>query len=78
MYVVITKIVNTKGVLCMSNNEMELLRMIREHDEPEKALIIAVGVITSFLRQHEPSEVPTVSYLLEHDGTGQEASSLPH
>ncbi len=36
----------------MSTYEMELVRMIREHDEPEKALVIAVEVITDFLKQH--------------------------
>ena len=40
----------------MSKNEMELIGMIREHDEPEKALQIAVEVITSFLAQHGSSE----------------------
>ena len=39
----------------MNDNEMELLRMIREHDEPEKALEIAVEVITSFLTENEPA-----------------------
>lgn len=45
----------------MSNNEMELVRLIREHDEPEKALMIAIGVITSFLAQHGSSEEPSVA-----------------
>lgn len=40
----------------MSTNEMELIRMIREHDDPEKALVIAVEVITGFLRQLQSSE----------------------
>ena len=44
----------------MSTYEMELVRMIREHDEPEKALVIAVEVITSFLKQHESSEEQAV------------------
>ena len=46
----------------MSKNEMELLGMIREHDEPEKALKIAVEVITSFLKRHGSSEEPSAAY----------------
>lgn len=53
----------------MSNNEMELVRMIREHDEPEKALVVAIEVITSFLAQHGSSEVPTAACLPVLDGT---------
>ena len=40
----------------MSKNELELLGMIREHDDPEKAMMIAVEVITLFLTQHGSSE----------------------
>ena len=36
----------------MSKNEMELIGMIREHDSPDKALMVAIGVITDFLMQH--------------------------
>ncbi len=39
----------------MRKNELELLGMIREHDAPEKAMMIAVEVITSFLTQHGSS-----------------------
>lgn len=46
----------------MNAYEMELLGMIREHDEPEKALLIATEVITSFLAQHGSSEAPAVVY----------------
>ncbi len=53
----------------MSKNEMELIRMVREHEEPEKALVIAVGVITSFLKQHGSSEEPDVAYLPGPFGT---------
>ena len=45
----------------MSKNEMELIGMIREHDEPEKAMMIAVEVITSFLTQHGSSEAPAAA-----------------
>ena len=36
----------------MNENEMKLIGMIRESDDPEKALVVAVEVITDFLRQH--------------------------
>ena len=39
----------------MNENEMELLRMIREHDDPEWAFMTALGTITSFLEQHGSS-----------------------
>lgn len=45
----------------MSENEMELLGMIREHDDPEKALAVAVDVITDFLKQLQSSEAPTAA-----------------
>ena len=39
----------------MNENEMELLCMVREHDDLEAALMTAVKVITSFLEQHGSS-----------------------
>jgi hypothetical protein len=48
----------TKGEWNVTENEMELLRMIREHDDPERALVIAVEVITSFLGLRGSSEEP--------------------
>ena len=45
-----------KGYRTMSKNEMELLELIREHDNPEQALITAVEVVISFLTQHGSSE----------------------
>ena len=40
----------------MSNNEIELINMIRENDNPEQALLIATQVILDYLKQHESSE----------------------
>lgn len=40
----------------MCENEKKLIGMIRESDDPGKALIIAVEVITSYLTQHGSSE----------------------
>ena len=62
---------DTKGVCGMSTYEIELVRMIREHDEPEKALVIAVEVITSFLKQRGSSEEPAASCPQVPAGTGQ-------
>lgn len=42
----------------MSKNEKELIRMIREHDEPENALMVAVEEIISFLAQRGSSGEP--------------------
>lgn len=40
----------------MTNNERELLKLIRENDNPEQALMTATNIIISFLKQHESSE----------------------
>ena len=42
----------------MSENNMELIGIIRENDNPEQALTIAAQVILDFLAQHESSEEP--------------------
>lgn len=41
----------------MTANEIELIELIRENDNPEQALATAVDIILSFLEQHESSEV---------------------
>lgn len=40
----------------MTVNEMELLKIINENDNPEQALITATAIILDFLKQHESSE----------------------
>lgn len=40
----------------MTENELELINMIRNHDDPEKALLTAVKIVTEFLKQHGSSE----------------------
>lgn len=55
----------------MSKNDMELVRLIREHDEPEKALLIAIEVITLFLTQHESFEEPAAACPQVPAGTDQ-------
>ena len=51
----------------MTANEVELLKLIRENDAPEQALMTAAVIILGFLKQHESSEeqvaaVPAVLY----------------
>ena len=41
----------------MTDNERELIKLIRENDNPEQALITAVNTIICYLEQHESSEV---------------------
>lgn len=40
----------------MTENEKELIKLIRENDNPERALVTAVSTILCFLKQHESSE----------------------
>lgn len=35
----------------MTNNEIELLNLIRDSDNPEQALVIAIEVILGYLKQ---------------------------
>lgn len=40
----------------MTNNEIELLNIIRENDNPPRALMTATLIILGYLKQHESSE----------------------
>lgn len=40
----------------MTDNEKELIKIIRENDNPEHALMTAAVIILGFLKQHESSE----------------------
>lgn len=40
----------------MTDNERELIKLIRENDNPEEALVTAVNTILCFLGQHESFE----------------------
>ena len=44
----------------MSESEIELIRMIRENDNPEQALMTAAAIILGYLKQHGSSEEPSV------------------
>ena len=46
----------------MSNVECELIGLIRESDDPVRALMVAVDVITSFLAQHGSSGGQALAY----------------
>ena len=37
---------------------MELIKLVRENDNPERALMTATLVILGYLKQHESSEEP--------------------
>ena len=39
---------------------MELIRIIRENDNPEQALMVAATIILDYLKQHESSEEQAV------------------
>ena len=41
----------------MTEKEIELIKIIRENDNPEQALMAATVIILDFLKQHESSEV---------------------
>lgn len=40
----------------MTDHEKELIKLIRENDNPEQALMTATVIILGFLKQHESSE----------------------
>ena len=40
----------------MSENQNELISLIRENDSPEQALMTAALIILGYLKQHESSE----------------------
>ena len=50
----------------MTEKEMELIKMIRENDKPEQALMAAATIILGFLKQLESSEGQVPVCLQEH------------
>lgn len=50
----------------MTDNEMELIQIIRENDNPEQALMTATVIILGFLKQHESSAIQASAVLQEH------------
>ena len=49
----------------MTSNELELVEMIRNHNDPQQAILIAIDTITSFLKQLESSQEPMAVGLQE-------------
>ena len=49
----------------MTHQEIELIQLIRENDQPDRALMTAVVIILDYLRQHESSEGQAAADLLE-------------
>ena len=47
----------------MTDNERELIKLIRENDNPEQALMTATVMILGFLKQHESSQEASSVYL---------------
>lgn len=53
------------GGYTMTNNEMELIKLIRESDDPDKALAYTLDAILFFLTVHEPCQERTPVCLRE-------------
>ena len=51
--------------MTLSENEKELIGLIREHDNPGQALMTAAMIILGYLKQHESSEAQAVAVLQE-------------
>jgi hypothetical protein len=49
----------------MTNNEKELLKIIRENDNPTRALMTATLIVLGYLKQHGSSAKPSVVDLRE-------------
>lgn len=51
--------------LLMTGNEVELINIVREHSDPESALIEALEIIILYLKRLESFGEPSVAYLPE-------------
>ena len=47
----------------MTDNEKELIKIIRENDNPEQALMTAAVIILDYLKQLESSSKPSAAAL---------------
>ena len=52
-----------RGIIIMTENEMELINMIRENDNPEQALMATAVIILGYLKQHESYPKASVACL---------------
>ncbi len=51
--------------MSITENEMELIKLIRENDNPGRALMTAALIVLGYLKQHGSSEVQAVADLRE-------------
>lgn len=58
-------IVFVKGVCAVSEKEMKLIELLRENDNPEQALILAVKVFAAFLAMSQEPPERILAALLE-------------
>ena len=49
----------------MTKNEIEIINIIRENDNPTRALMTATLIVLGYLKQHESFEEPVVVGLQE-------------
>ena len=49
----------------MTSNEMELINLIRENDNPIQALMTATIIVMGYLKQHESNSIQEVAGLQE-------------
>ena len=47
----------------MTVTEKELIKLVRENDNPEQALMTTAVIILNYLKQHESFEVQVPAYL---------------
>lgn len=45
----------------MTENEIKLINMIRNHNHPDKAMAIVITTICWYLRQSQSSAIPSVA-----------------
>lgn len=50
----------------MTENEIELINLVREHKHPEKAITAAIETTLDFVKQLQSSTTPFVADSLEH------------
>jgi hypothetical protein len=50
----------------MTENEKELIKLIRENDNPEQALMTTTVILLGFLKQHESSAIQDSAGLQAH------------
>ena len=56
---------DAKGVCAVSENEMKLIELLRENDNPEVALLLAVKVFAAFLAMSQEPPERILAALLE-------------